>query len=73
MTNNDVIYKKRGDTNMEERDELCFVTEVGTFGDLNIEDPTVQGAGKKKKKDDIEALIEAANEQNLNTLTAINE
>lgn len=55
----------------DEREELGFVTEVGTFGSLNIDDPTVKDA--KKKKQELEALIEAANAENLNNLTVIND
>lgn len=54
-----------------EHEELSFVTEVGVFGELDIEDPTSRDA--KKKKTELEALIEAANAENLNNLTAIND
>lgn len=55
-----------------ENEEMSFVTEVGVFGDLDIDDPTVIDA-KKKKKASLESLIEAANEENLKNLTAIND
>ena len=55
-----------------EKEELCFVTEVGAFGDLNIEDPTAKKT-KKKNTEDLEALIEAANAENLSTLSSIME
>jgi hypothetical protein len=49
-----------------EEDELCVVTEIGVFADLNISDPTK----KKLQKADsgLEAVIEQAikdNEKNL--------
>lgn len=40
-------------------DELHVVTEVGMFGDLDIEDPTKKKIKKKKKiKDEIEEAIQ---------------
>jgi hypothetical protein len=46
--------------------ELHIVTEVGTFGDLNIDDPTKK---KLKKAQDLDAVIREATETNLNNLT----
>ena len=45
--------------------ELYVVTEVGTFGDLNIADPT-----KKKvlKESELEDLIREATTENMNNL-----
>lgn len=54
---------------MEE--ELCCVTEVGTFGELDIEDPTV--TKQKKKKSELDALIEASIVENASNLTAVTE
>lgn len=45
-------------------EELAVVTEIGVFGELGIEDPTK----KKLKQKDIDALIEQANQENLNNL-----
>lgn len=42
--------------------ELSVVTEVGTFGDLNIEDPTQKKV--KKQNEDLEALIKEAVAEN---------
>lgn len=55
-----------------EKMEYGFVTEVGVFGNLDIDDPTVIEA-KKKKQEELDALIESATAENLETLTAINE
>ena len=51
---------------MEKDGELSIVTEVGVFGDLNIENPTEK---KIKKGDDLDAVIAEAiknNQENLN-------
>ena len=53
---------------MPNKEEMSIVTEVGVFGSLNIDDPTVK---KVKKKDDgqdmeLDSLIEAAIEHNRN-------
>lgn len=45
-------------------EELVAVTEVGVFGGLNIEDPTK----KKIQAKDMDAVIEAAIEQNRQNL-----
>lgn len=44
--------------------ELYILTEVGTFGELNLTDPT-----KKKVKTNIEDDIQKAVAENLNNLT----
>lgn len=49
---------------MENIEELSIVTEVGVFGELNIEDPTK----KKVKEKEMEALIESVNAENLRNL-----
>lgn len=46
--------------------ELSIVTEVGVFGELNIEDPTEK---KIKKKSDLEETISKCIEENLNKLS----
>lgn len=53
-----------------EKVELSFVTEVGVFGDLDINDPTIKNA-KKKKNDNIEDMIAEAITENANTLTGL--
>lgn len=53
-----------------EKVELSFVTEVGTFGELDIDDPTIKNA-KKKKNDDIEAMIAEAITENATALTGL--
>ena len=50
----------------EEEQEVCIVTEVGTFGDLNIVDPTKK---KVRKMDDLEEIIREATEENSRNLT----
>ena len=54
----------------QEKVELSFVTEVGVFGDLDINDPTIKNA-KKKKNDNIEDMIAEAITENANTLTGL--
>lgn len=49
-------------------EELYAVTEVGMFGELEVEDPTKKKVKKKEEQEDIEAIIEAgiaANKANL--------
>lgn len=53
-----------------EKVELSFVTEVGVFGDLDINDPTIKNA-KKKKNDNIEEMIAEAITENANNLTGL--
>ena len=50
---------------------MGFVTEVGTFGDLNIDDPTVKKT--KKKKEDLDVLIENAIAENASNLSVLND
>lgn len=54
-----------------EIEEMGFVTEVGTFGDLNIDDPTVKKT--KKKKEDLDVLIENAIAENASNLSVLND
>jgi hypothetical protein len=49
-----------------EESELCVVTEIGVFGELDIKDPTKKKV--KKKSSEMEALIEAAIEENKKNL-----
>jgi len=51
---------------LENNEELCLLTEVGVFGELDIEDPTKK---KIKKKDDLETLIESSVKTNLDNLS----
>jgi hypothetical protein len=51
---------------MEKNDELYIITEVGTFGDLNITDPTKKKVKKKNKELDV--LIEEAIQENKDNL-----
>lgn len=55
---------------MKTPEELSIVTEIGVFGDLDIEDPTSKKIDKKKKSDfsDIEDTINTAIKENLKTL-----
>lgn len=52
---------------MEENNDLSYVTEVGVFGSLDIEDPTVIEMKKKKKKE-MDDLIQEAIEENKKNL-----
>ena len=47
------------------------VTEVGTFGDINIDDPTVSSV--KKKNEDIEQLIAESVKENATNLSGCNK
>lgn len=47
-------------------DEMNIVTEVGTFGDLDINDPTATKVKKKKKE--IDELIQESIKENANNL-----
>lgn len=52
---------------MEENNDLSYVTEVGVFGSLDIDDPTVIEMTKKKKKE-MDDLIQEAIEENKKNL-----
>lgn len=47
------------------------VTEVGTFGDLNIDDPSVSSV--KKKNEDIDHLIAESIKENATNLAEYNK
>lgn len=52
-----------------EKAKQVIVTEVGTFGGLNIEDPTMTEINGKKKKanaDDVDRIIAEAITENAN-------
>jgi len=51
---------------MSDKGELHIVTEVGTFGDLNITDPTKKKVAKKDE--DMDALIREAHQENIKNL-----
>lgn len=53
-------------SNKPENMEYGIVTEVGTFGSLNIEDPTVTPIDPKNKS--VNELIEEAIQQNKDAL-----
>ena len=47
---------------MEKNTQLSFVTEIGTFGDMDMKDPTVQAVDQRK---DMQALMESTNDPHL--------
>jgi hypothetical protein len=47
---------------MDKNTQLSFVTEIGTFGDMDMKDPTVQAVDQRK---DIQALMESTNDPDL--------
>lgn len=47
-------------------DKLYYVTEVGVFEDIDIDDPTMVEMNKKKKKEMEEMLKEAIEENKKN-------
>lgn len=53
-------------SNTQNNGELHIVTEVGTFGDLNITDPSKKKVNKLNELDDV---IREATEENLKNLT----
>lgn len=56
---------------MSKTEELNIVTEVGVFGDLNIDDPTIKKV--KKQEESLDAIIESATAENLKNLEAVCE
>jgi len=42
--------------------ELCIITEIGTFGSLNIKDPTKKKVSKEDEE--LQAIIEESIEMN---------
>lgn len=43
---------------MEEKEELTFVTEVGSFGGLNMKNPTSKKVGGKEySEEEIQAIL----------------
>lgn len=56
----------------KKNDEVVILTEVGVFGSINIEDPTVQKINKKQKGDPlIDDVIKEAIIENYNKLTNV--
>lgn len=49
---------------MSDKEKMYIVTEVGCFGDLNLQDPTVQ---KTKNKESKEQSIKDMIEESINT------
>ena len=47
---------------MEKNTQLSFVTEIGTFGDMDMKDPTVQAVDQRK---DMQALMESTDNPDL--------
>jgi hypothetical protein len=47
---------------MENKSQLSFVTEIGTFGEMPMKDPTVQPVEKRKE---LEALMESTDNPDL--------
>jgi hypothetical protein len=47
---------------MEKNTQLSFVTEIGTFGDMDMKDPTVQAVEQRK---DMQALMESTDNPDL--------
>ena len=64
---------------MNEFDNLSVVTEIGVFGELDIDDPTAQSIKKKKKNnglcvdntEDIAETIAEAISENYTTLNSL--
>ena len=51
-------------------ENLHILTEVGVFGDLDVDDPTAKKVNRNKNDDvDIDALIDSAIEDNMNNLS----
>ena len=53
---------------MENNKEYSIVTEVGVFGDLNIEDPTAKTVKKKNDESSIDDLIADSIKANANLM-----
>ncbi len=53
---------------MCENNDLHVVTEIGVFGELDVEDPTVNNVKKKNKDVNVDEIINEAIQENLNTL-----
>lgn len=49
----------------EKDNDLSILTEVGVFGELDIDDPTAKKVKRKNDEEDIDKLIESSIEQNL--------
>ena len=52
-------------------EEFNIVTEVGVFGDLNIEDPTIKSVKKKNNTNYTEEEIETLIKESINTNATI--
>lgn len=49
-------------------EEMVVLTEVGAFGDMEIDDPTVKKI-KKPNQEDLESMIQEAIAENASNLT----
>lgn len=49
-------------------EELYAVTEVGMFGELDVQDPTKKKVKRKESEQDLEAIIAAGIDANKNNL-----
>lgn len=49
-------------------EELYVVTEVGMFGELDVQDPTKKKVKRKENEQDLEAIIAAGIAANKNNL-----
>ena len=55
---------------MNKNETMSVLTEVGVFGELDIDDPTAQQL-KKKKQEDIDSLIQEAITENATNLSSL--
>ena len=53
------------------KEEFNIVTEVGVFGDLNIEDPTVKSVKKKNNNNYTEEELDALIKESINSNATI--
>lgn len=65
---NKLVIHYKGVINMCENNDLHVVTEIGVFGELDVEDPTVNNVKKKNKDVNVDEIINEAIQENLNTL-----
>ena len=56
---------------IKNNEEYSIITEVGTFGDLNIDDPTVKPIKKKNNTNYTEEEIESLIKESINNNATI--
>ena len=56
---------------MSNKEEFNIVTEVGVFGDLNIEDPTIKSVKKKNNTNYTEEELESLIKESINSNATI--